>query len=418
MRDAASELVRIDERGEAHPIGAVASQRMRARQGAYRVMPAPEHVVFMRFTGEDGRRDAGDGAIVRLAGEVTEPAALCDIFAMLTHTRWRGELQVQSTEARRSIFTESGYIVGATTTQSDERIGQVMFRYGALTRDQVDDVLQAMETSGKRFGETAVELGLIQADGLFHYLGRQLEEIVFGAFAGDDGTFFFLEGFDDGRLTSHHSISASAVLMDGVTRLDEIKYFRQKIPSAEWIPVPTGKGEPGGDLGTVFAAVDGQRDVAAVGRQSGLGEFETTKALYALAQSKHVELHPPRMDGGPRAIVSAANAALRAVHQRVDAAGHGTSLRESLETYATGNGVYDVLFYGAGPDERGTLDPDQVEVNLARVAGDDEDSFLRRKMHDYVSFAVFSAESMLTEERSRELRLEVGPILNRLQPSA
>ena len=73
MKDRRSELVRIDVRGEAHPIGNVASQRMRARAGAYRILPAPEHVVFMRYTGEDGRRDAGDGAVVRLSGEVTAP---------------------------------------------------------------------------------------------------------------------------------------------------------------------------------------------------------------------------------------------------------------------------------------------------------------------------------------------------------
>jgi len=33
MRDGKAELVRIDSRGEAHPIGAIASQRLRARAG-------------------------------------------------------------------------------------------------------------------------------------------------------------------------------------------------------------------------------------------------------------------------------------------------------------------------------------------------------------------------------------------------
>lgn len=55
MKDSRSELVRIDSHGQAHPIGNVASQRMRARTGAYRILPAPNHVVFMRYTGEDGQ---------------------------------------------------------------------------------------------------------------------------------------------------------------------------------------------------------------------------------------------------------------------------------------------------------------------------------------------------------------------------
>src|SRR3954453_5378892 len=94
MRDGKAELVRIDSRGEAHPIGAIASQRLRARAGAYRMLPAPDHVVFMLFTGEDGRRDAEDGAIVRLAGEGTAPGALCDVLALLGQAGWRGELIV------------------------------------------------------------------------------------------------------------------------------------------------------------------------------------------------------------------------------------------------------------------------------------------------------------------------------------
>src|ERR1700750_2680235 len=115
MKDARAELVRIDSRGEAHPIGAVASQRMRAREGAYRLLPAPAHVVFMRYTGEDGRRDAEDGAIVRISGEVTAPGTLCDILALVAQTGWRGELIVLDGEDTRSIFFEQGNVVGAVT---------------------------------------------------------------------------------------------------------------------------------------------------------------------------------------------------------------------------------------------------------------------------------------------------------------
>src|SRR6187402_1931692 len=110
MREGKSELVRIDSRGEAHPIGAIASQRLRARAGAYRMLPSPAHVVFMRFTGEDGRRDADDGAVVRLAGEVTAPGTLCDILALVAQTGWRGELVVLDGEDTRSVFFEQGNV--------------------------------------------------------------------------------------------------------------------------------------------------------------------------------------------------------------------------------------------------------------------------------------------------------------------
>ena len=88
------ELVRIDDTGVLHPVGRVASQRMRARKGAFRLMPAPSHVMFFRYVGEDGERDEDDGAVVRLAGEVTAPGTLCDIVGLVAQAGWKGELVV------------------------------------------------------------------------------------------------------------------------------------------------------------------------------------------------------------------------------------------------------------------------------------------------------------------------------------
>ncbi len=410
------ELVRINEKGEAHPIGVAASQRMRARQGAFRVMPAPDHVVFMRFTGEDGRRDAEDGEIVRLAGEVTEPAVLCDIIAMVGHTRWRGALEVYSDDERRVVYFENGNVVGANTNVAKERLGEIMFRFGAIDEHGLEAIIGQLST-GMRFGEAAMSLELVSGEQLYDLVGSQIEEIVFGAIGVDDGTFFFLDGFDPERLVSHHALSVDMLLMNAVTRLDEIRYFRQKIPSAEWVPVASDSGaDAAEEYRAVLAAVDGKRDVADIGRHSGQGEFETTKALYALVQSRHVEMHPPRLEGGAQAVVATANQALRIVHARVDAAGHGTAFRDGLESFAAGAGEYELVFMGAGPDERGALDPERVCGNVAMVAGGDEESYLRETLHEYVSFAVFAAGNVLGSDAEAALGADVSEMLGQLQP--
>src|SRR5215207_6153114 len=125
VREPKTELVRVDSRGEAHPIGGVASQRMRMRTGTFRMLPAPKHVIFMRYTGEDGQRDESDGAIVRLSGEITAPGTLCDVLALLGQTGWRGELVVEDAESLRSVFFDKGSVVGACTNVEAERIGSV-----------------------------------------------------------------------------------------------------------------------------------------------------------------------------------------------------------------------------------------------------------------------------------------------------
>jgi hypothetical protein len=416
MKEATSELCRINDKGEAHPVGVVASRRMRARSGAFRVLPAPEHVVFMRYTGEDGRRDAEDGAIVRLAGEITAPAALCDILAMLGHTRWQGELVVLSGEVRRSIFMDYGNIAGAVTDGADERLGAVMYRFGALDDAQLAKVVERVDAGG-RFGEVAAELGFLTPEQVYQYLGKQIEEILFAALAVDDGTFFFLDGFEPERLVSRHALSVSMLLMDAVTRLDEIRYFRQRIPSDDWVPVRTDLAEPPDpERRVLYDHVDGKCSIAELGRLTGWGEFETTKAVFGLTQSKHVKMSRPRMVGGPEALVVAANDALITVHKRVDAEGRGTQLRSTLESFAVGAGVYDMLFRGAGPQPDGSFTPVTVVDNVGSVAGGDAEHYLKEKLHEYVGFALFTAGSILGSEAEGALGHELECLIGSLQP--
>ncbi len=415
MKDARSELARIDASGTAHPIGTVASQRMRAREGAYRVMPAPGHVVFMRFTGEDGRRDSEDGAVVRMAGEITAPATMCDVLAMLGQTGWRGELVVLDGESARSLFLDGGNVVGAQTTVDDERIGMVMYRFGALNAEQHELVMERVN-EGSRFGEAVVALALMSQEKVYSFIGKQIEEIVYATFAVGDGTFFFLDGFDGSRLPSHHAISANGLLMDGVTRLDEVKYFRQKVPTSDHVPVRLENSKPPqDDLVATLQAIDGRLSVEELGRHTGQGEFETTRRLYSLVQSKHVAIHPPRISGGPVAVVSNANSALALLHRMADAAGKGTAVRESLDSFAVGAGVYDILFRGAGPDENGALDAERVSANASVVAGGaDPEDFLKQTLHEYVSFAVFAAGSALGSEAERDINRDIKPFLDLL----
>jgi hypothetical protein len=417
VKEARDELVRIDPAGVAHPIGGVASQRMRSRAGAFRLLPAPDHVVFMRYTGEDGRRDAEDGAIVRLAGEIASPGAMCDIFALLGQTGWRGELVVLDGATVRSVFFESGNVVGAQTNVEGERIGMILYKFGVLTPEQHERIMERVR-AGARYGGAAVELGIVKQEQVFQYLGRQIDEVVYATLMVGDGTFFFLDGFDDSRLVARHAASANALLMDAVTRMDEMRYFREKIPSADHIPYRLERAEPPPEeFKNTYAAIDGAESIESIGRSTGRGEFEVTKDVYALIQSKHVGIHPPKLGGGLSAVVETANEALRLLHREADAGGFGTDLRASLASFAVGAGVYDILFRGAGPDAGGALDAERVADNASLVAhGEDPERILKQMLFDYVGFGVFSAGSVLGPEREAQLNHQVAALTARLQP--
>lgn len=413
------ELIRIDQQGVAHPIGVTASQRMRPHQGTYRLLPSPDHVVLMRYTGEDGRVDEGDGAIVRIAGEIAAPGTICDILALLAQTGWRGILSVHSANTVREIYLDGGNALGVKSTDAEERLGRVMYRYGQLSQEDLSRLEQGA-TEGRRFGEQAVAQGTLSRDQVYKGFAAQITEVVVSALHVSDGTYFFLDGFEESELPTRQVVSVNSLLMDGVTRMDEMAYFTQKVPSAHHVPARTHKADhPAEELRAVHALVDGTRSIHDLGRLSGLGEFETIKKVYNLVQSSHVSIRPPASSGGPLSIVSAANDVLVACFRCAATDQRKQELRLSLTTYAVGQGVfYDLLFRGAGPDDAGKLAAERVVENAPLVAqGDDVEHTLQRLLFDYVSFGLFSLGSTLSAEDEKNLQSEVDAALSVLRPS-
>ena len=395
MDDERLELVRVDATGTAHPVGKTASQRMRARQGAFRLMPAPQHLIVMRYVGEDGRRDPEDGPIFRLAGEITTPGAICDVFSLIGQAGWKGELVVQDGAATRSIFFERSHVIAASSTIGAERLGEVLYRYGALTKEQIALTASAVTTE-VRFGEAAVKLGFISRERLFQLMGKQTEEIVYAVLLVGDGMFYFLDAYDESRLNARQNLTVAGLLMEGVRRMDEMRYFRDRIPSEQHVPGRAAtRDAPDAALREVWAAVDGVRPIAEICRMVGLDEFEVTQALFQLVQSGHVIVHAPRPTG-PAAVVALFNQAIALIFREVDAVDRGGEVREQLASFATGAGVYDALFRKAGPADDGTLIPDRIIENIAVLVGAEQaESTLAQWLYEYVSFAVFVAEPFL-----------------------
>lgn len=411
MDDERHELVRIDTTGMAHPVGRIASQRMRARQGSFRLLPAPQHLVVMRFVGEDGKRDAKDGPIFRMAGEITTPGTLCDIVSLVGQAAWKGELFVTDGPHSRSIFFEQGHVVCASSNVEGERLGEVLYRYGALTEEQVSMTAKAA-SADIRFGETAIKLGFLSREQLFPLMGKQTEEIVFAVLLVGEGMFYFLDTYDENRLAARHNLTVNSLLMEGVRRMDETRYFRERVPSDQHVPaVVAERSPPASEFGSVYAAVDGSRTVAEICRVVGQGEFEVTQALFQLVQSGHIVVHAPRPTG-PAAIVALFNEAISMIMAEVDAISKGNEVREQLASFATGAGVYDALFRKAGPAPNGTLIGERIAENIVVMVGPDQaEATLAQWLYEYASFGLFVAEPFL------RMRAE-GPISSKRDPVA
>jgi hypothetical protein len=386
------DLLRVDVTGTVHPVGRTASQQLRARPGEWRLYPSPKNVIVMRNHEED------TGHVLKLAGEIRSPGALCDVVALIAQSSWHGELVVLDENGARSLFFDQGNLVGVTTTVLAERLGEILYRFGVVTREGLERAIEVSSNSGKRLGEAAIELDFVTAEELYPMMARQAEEVFYAALHVGEGMFYFYDRYDEKSMLRRHNLNAGALLMEAARRMDEMRFFREKIPNEAYVPVAANKDKKvPDDLAEVFAQFDGKRSIAEIGRRIGQLEFEVTRAVFQLVSGGLAQVIAPRPRGA-EAIVEAFNPGIVEIHRQCDAVGKGHELRDGLARFATGGGVYDPLFQGAGPLEDGSFRPDRVERNLVALAGEDPDAWLMQLLHEYVGFALFHAGSLLPRE--------------------
>jgi hypothetical protein len=379
----------IDATGVARPVGKAAIARLSAQEGkSLTVLRAPPHVVLMQDV---------EGPGILLAGEVSTASRLHDVCAMVAHARWRGQLVVATEEAVRRLFINDGYVIGASSTAPLERLGEVLVHFGAMDEGQVDRTIQALG-DGIRFGDAAVELGFVSRETLYRYLVKQTEQIVYGAVSVHRGVFLFFDDYDDSRVTFPLSLPITELLMEGVRRMDEMEFFRSRIPGTDHV-IERAQDDPPADdhpARPVWDAVDGVRNVEELARAAGLELFDVMRALYELEKRGRVVVREPR-GGGVEGVVAIFNEALGLIMSEVDKyPGASEDIRASLASFAASGEVYDPLFRGAGPSADGTVDPTQVAANVAAQTGlSDPERTLAEWLYEYASFTMFIAEPVL-----------------------
>ncbi len=410
------DVVRIDATGVAHPVGKVAQDALIRRQGStLEIVPSPRHVVLMRRVGDNEERN------LWMSGEITRAGRLLDVCTMVGQSRWSGELAVTSTTATRTVFLKEGNVIGAHSTAHRERLGEMLCQYGEMTEQQVEHAVRAVGVD-QRFGDAAVRLGFITRETLFRFLHRQAEQIVFEAMGVARGTFTFREELDEGQLMFPLSMSLQELLLEGVRRMDEMEFFRTRIPSVQHTVVRVDGKEVSPDHETydAYLAVNGTRTVEEIAISTGLETFEATRLVFQLIQAGAVALRPPRTSG-PEGVVGTFNQAIALILAETNRyKGASQDIRASLASFAASGVVYAPIFRGAGPAEDGTLDVQKVLENLGRMNDLEEPlSSLSEWLYEYASFAMFIAEPVLragAQSDATEVSSKVASLLAPLAP--
>ncbi len=415
----------VDERGGLRVDDLRGAAAIGLRQGRYRLIPVAADVLLLRRAAAEG---AADEERVFLAGELEAGSSMAEILNLIYTQRWDGALTLLHEGATRSVHFQTGNVRAAASTREGERLESVLYRFGFASREQIA-AAPAEAGAQRSVGRDLVERGVLSGHDLYTAIRVQAEEIVHAMIVATDGIFVFRRQ-TLARTQAPLNLDTQSLLMEGVRRLDEMKYFRGKIASTQLVLEPSDQTAPT-DLeekeARVLALIDGQRTLDLVARQSRLGEFETTKYAFHLLEAGFVRIAatPAASEpaSGPAAspaaeaepslgrLIDAYNPYFKRIFRAAAGKGREAALRSDVESFFRGSTGLAALFRGVEIGMDGTLARDRLLANLATVRAPRKTEFLHQALSEFLYFVLFSAMEELDRQGEQELERRVQEIL-------
>jgi hypothetical protein len=407
-----------------------AQRRLAGRAGRYRVVPTTGEIVILQRVAE-GRASTSVSGIapgrVTLAGEVDAVGGLVDVINFILSNQWSGQLAVVDGQARKTLFFRRGDVRTAASNVPEDRLGAILYRYGIVTEEQLKSAVAASSGVAK-LGQIFVEQGLLTPHDLYTYVRKQVEEIFFSMLVMRTGAFYYYRTDEDQGPVSQLCLPTKQLLFDGVKRIDELSYFREKLPSSQLVlerrqPTPAQKLEPREE--GVLLLVDGTRDIAAIARLSHLGEYETIKAMYRLVTSGFVEAKKeptvmvPMEPATPTdsiedvfaKVVDAFNSVYAKIFSAVSQRGKAQTLQKGLESFFGSVAEFAPLFVGLSIGDDGRLARDPLLANLQMAPTEDKLDYLHRGLNELLFFELFTAGEAVDRREEIELHQRLNQII-------
>lgn len=210
-----------------------------------------------------------------------------DLIHSLSVRRWTGTVELHRGRVDTSVQVTGGRIVFASSTNRDERLGELLLRRKKITLPQYYDASKAIR-KGKRLGTVLVEHGALEPKELVKVVVDHTREILCSVFLWTEGFYKLKEGPDPGNESITLRLSTADIIMEGIGRIQAWSRIERGVggPDAHYVraddyqerlqemTLTPEKLLIVGDLG-------GYNDVTSICEASKLGDFEVCRTLWA-----------------------------------------------------------------------------------------------------------------------------------------
>jgi CheY-like chemotaxis protein len=219
---------------------------------------------------------------------------LAEILQVLQLQRQTGLLKVSNNKAQVAIAIRQGLIdlVLAKGLAEEFRIGRYFIEKGLIKRAELEH-LASQKLPDALLGEAVVAAGVATKDDLSDVLARQSSEMIYDVLRWPFGRFSFTrEPFRAEAEAAKLGLGISGLVLEGFRRVDEWRLMEGTINFDQVIVLDSMTLDSVGVAkltridNLVLGAVDGQRTVNEVIKESHASSFDAIKSVYQLLQSR------------------------------------------------------------------------------------------------------------------------------------
>jgi hypothetical protein len=224
---------------------------------------------------------------------------LPDVLTFLNGAKKSGTLMLAGDGRHSYALFSSGALVYAGSDQEKFRLGALLLRKKKITREQAQQIDQEMRREGVRFGQIAVQKGILTEDEVHEYLKVQVSEVVFDAFVWTEGTFRFSEDVQLPDYAVTISVDLANLIMEGARRIEEWAHCVQLLPDDRVVfrIVSAPKDDKitlSADEWKILFLVNGQRTLAELVAEAEDDALNVYRVVYGLSANRLIEpIRPP-----------------------------------------------------------------------------------------------------------------------------
>lgn len=315
-----------------------------------------------------------------------EHTSLPELLRPLVRQNRTGLLRLTRGSTVKTVYLREGRLVFATSTDPDERLGEMLLRKGLISYRTLEDSMRAIQ-AGRRQGTILVESGDIRSRDLVEGVTEQVQEIIYGLFDWEEGEWRFEEGDLPSREVIVLRMSTGDLLREGIRRVQRWSRIRagvgtlgQRYALSAGAPALLGSLTLSKDEMNLVATLDGPTPLEEILASARGADFAVCRAVWGLWAAGVLDRVPQDTEGArPRESTRPhAGLAGASVGREIDRFNQlhrflfelvSYELRERAadlfeQAFQAACAEHGALFEGVAVDASGELDPIALRHNV------------------------------------------------------